>query len=1675
MFNVTIATDRPMHKDNSAASFSPSSAAGASRCVRIFISCNPEDTEAERKALQERVYPKLREYCRYKHGLEFQAIDAYMGVDPDDVHDSDVRKLRMKLLDECLKFSAGPCFVALIGEQYGSVSLPAEIEANEFEVILCRSQNEGLSTRLLENWYQRDENSVPPVYYLRSKTDVLPDYCNKTVGRAREVAHAIWRDSFTEMKMIFNETVKMCLKEGTIKPEQAQKYFASALEDELLHAVVNQPPSVLQKCICYICKVPHLTRHLKKILKDQKGQTETERQLPQDALAYAKLLRLRDEILPSLVISSNLHVYTCTLLDNHKLNCTEQMSKEYTEGLCQQFYTDVVKLIDSNNAQRPTDGFDGGMEEMMKHTSLCNLYAALSDFEWKEMDQVKEYILGEQSNSPFIIVGGPCSGKTLLMATCAKQINSWLNNCNPVTVSRFLSSTSKSTSLRNVLTGICQQIAISYHKPIQIYSNNIVELMNCFVSLLEESSEQHPLTIMIDAVDQISGTHGARALWWLPKSLPPFTKLIISTTLKKYGIAQKCMSLNPDAADFLELKPRERKECNKILTQRLLTYNRRITSGQQVYVNAALGQCTLPLFVNLLCNEMRCWRSHDNIDDQTLGRSVHDSIKLLLETLERRHGERLVSRALGYITLATSGLGEAELLDILSLDDYVIERFWPQKDLPGSVKVPYYSLARLQQDLSGFLVGRLHNGVKLLFWANRHFSLVVNRRYLRNVETVQQMHNIMVEYFSGRWSSGRAKPLLITMLHQKSIEDQPMHCQISEHNPLMKIYVDRQQPSQPWLFHFQSSNPCFVFPNHRKVNELAYHLKRTGRLGELYLDVLSSFVSHQAMIKAGHLVQLIAELEENILSINRREIRFLAAVLKSAWCLLRTSPDDLSMVIQVKLLPFVECFPQLFKFLKQAYEEGLRHNVVAVMHSPVITVPGVYTALCTSELSVATDIIEIQSQSLVLVILENGTVYAWNLEIQAPWEQINTNGVKVSGAQMSEDDRFLVLATVHSTILVYNFAQLSLLYEVDMRSSLDGNTAEIRHPICGFALSITNAVAWFENSTEMRVFGLDSCHTVKQLNCQHEVQCVSFSTDGTYALCGQLKNTVTIFNIHTALQIAVVFLEFPEASVYSIFLSESNEEMYVVDNIGNICVWGTEDMTEPHLLEEIVCKEDENKVLSVELSSHSLLLCRASCIELWNTLSWSMSDKFKPPKSESFIRAILSQNCDSIIAVISGSQALFVWKRETGQCVLILENSLGSPLRLSKCYKQKALVIFTSKGFLKSWDLDCIDTASAIARTERTKQLLLSSQGKHFYTFDGTSVVFKWSLIFCQIEATFTHADLVKHCALTRTGKSMVTADVSGDLYVWDTEAGQNLHRIRCGNVTQLLITPNDHFVVSLCEGLISKVWKLSKGHIVCNIYSHLKKAMITPESTFVLGLHEHLLLAVSLWSGGIVKRFECIDKADIVAFQTLKDYPDYVMLVSSSGSIYTWNLVEESLCRQIQLPVKFSRQLDVFQVSEDGRTAIISVITESINVLDVLHGKLSVVNTEGAIFNQQLTRDGRYVVYVCYRHHCNCDLHSSAKLNIVQTTDGKNIGSCYLCKIPSCIAVSENDLNIFVGFEDGTVGMYAVVDYPGAQNKIKNRLSKVAKGDYPPRKKDWLCRNLPNAFWVNSLNEYSQ
>jgi hypothetical protein len=69
----------------------------------------------ERNSLMQHTYPKLKEYCREKHGLEFQVVDMRWGVRDEATDDHKTTELCMQEIDNCQRVSVGPNFV--VGEK----------------------------------------------------------------------------------------------------------------------------------------------------------------------------------------------------------------------------------------------------------------------------------------------------------------------------------------------------------------------------------------------------------------------------------------------------------------------------------------------------------------------------------------------------------------------------------------------------------------------------------------------------------------------------------------------------------------------------------------------------------------------------------------------------------------------------------------------------------------------------------------------------------------------------------------------------------------------------------------------------------------------------------------------------------------------------------------------------------------------------------------------------------------------------------------------------------------------------------------------------------------------------------------------------------------------------------------------------------------------------------------------------------------------------------------------------------------------------------------------------------------------------------------------------------------------------------------------------------------------
>ena len=111
-----------------------------SRTFRIFVSSTFSDLVAERNALQERVFPRLRELCQ-QHGARFQAIDLRWGVSNEASLDQQAMNICLGEIARCQQASPRPNFIVLLGDRYGWCPPPSQIPAAEFAGILGVIEN----------------------------------------------------------------------------------------------------------------------------------------------------------------------------------------------------------------------------------------------------------------------------------------------------------------------------------------------------------------------------------------------------------------------------------------------------------------------------------------------------------------------------------------------------------------------------------------------------------------------------------------------------------------------------------------------------------------------------------------------------------------------------------------------------------------------------------------------------------------------------------------------------------------------------------------------------------------------------------------------------------------------------------------------------------------------------------------------------------------------------------------------------------------------------------------------------------------------------------------------------------------------------------------------------------------------------------------------------------------------------------------------------------------------------------------------------------------------------------------------------------------------------------------------------------------------------------------------
>uniref|UniRef100_A0A672SH89 NACHT and WD repeat domain containing 1 n=1 Tax=Sinocyclocheilus grahami TaxID=75366 RepID=A0A672SH89_SINGR len=492
----------------------------------------------------------------------------------------------------------------------------------------------------------------------------------------------------------------------------------------------------------------------------------------------------------------------CMELSKGAMDPSRKEHKGYLGKLCEQVTSQMKELI----------RWSWLKQEIFHHAVLSE--EKCSVFKGRDSILGKICISTNACHDPLLVHGPSGVGKTALLCKLAQEMRGVVDH-RGVVVLRLLGTSPLSSDVDSVLRGVCLQVcgALGLQFPYPHIANAHEELVRFFHSMLEDVSKQgDTLLLILDSLDQLLEANKPHKLDWIPKVIPPNVQLVLSIS---DDYVEKCKSLVSAEQNVFRVELLTDDQGKDVIGAYMSAAGRKLTSEQVDTILNRFQQSRSPLHMKLMLDTAKQWSSCTSTSNVRLGVSAQEVMTQFVESLEESHGKKLVSHALCFILLSRSGLSEAELQDVLSLDNDVlaeIYKYW----LPPShtlLRFPRLHWSRLRHDLTAHLTERWEGGVILLGFTHRQFAELIRKRYLsRDMKT--DMHAILAEYFLGQWSQGQLRPILLPSLSTL-------------------LNADRKVPPQPLWFTGEVANM-------RKLHELPYHLAHAGKWEELRQSVLGS-------------------------------------------------------------------------------------------------------------------------------------------------------------------------------------------------------------------------------------------------------------------------------------------------------------------------------------------------------------------------------------------------------------------------------------------------------------------------------------------------------------------------------------------------------------------------------------------------------------------------------------------------------------------------------------------------------------------------------------------------------------------------------------------------------------------------------------------------------------------
>lgn len=1148
-----------------------------------------------------------------------------------------------------------------------------------------------------------------------------------------------------------------------------------------------------------------------------------------------------------------------------------------------------------------------------------------------------------------------------------------------------------------------------YDQPIDNIPDELSPLVGHFKNLLTFATEEKPIMLIFDSLDQLSGADGAHQLAWLPAVLPRHVKCIVSTLPNMYGILDNLRIMVEEPDNYVQVLPLGEGLSATILRFWLKNGKRTISEEQWDVVNEAFTKCNLPLFVKLVFDQVCRWKSYTKPQQTILDHSIHDSIMKLFERIENQHGKTLVAHALGYITAAKSGVSESELEDLLSLDEKVLNDVY-QYHLPPVRRIPPLLWTRIRSDLPSYLSEREANGVSVVNWYHRQFIEAARERYFKNLNFVAQMHAQIAEYFMGVWGGGVPKPFEYSE-HQRRMF----------HLSDLKGDCDRKVPLQPLAFH--DADGKITRYNGRKLSELPYHLVRSHQYEELYNTCLFNYNWIHAKLSSMPLQSVVADFEDLLEHVYQKDVKLIADAIRLSSSILNHYPGMLGPQITGRLLPYFQSNMNIRNLIQQCDSDGLVNCALVPAHHHLHT-PGGPLQYSLEGHPFAPFGIGCTSNGRYLVSVSNKFII-WDLITGDVFRQIipGIEGI-MQNLAISPNDIYAVSYTNNNQVIVASIMTGDFI----LISPFTNGKAE---SIIGTQVSNTHVAAW--TNKEWYLYTINgkfiSSFTIP---LKMPLISVDFGIDEkTYLI---VKSGMDEDN-DMALEVQDQSVE-PFEFHSAIAVSKDKNTVYACIEISdhNVAVYKKSDGAW-HYDRTLGDNKDIVFCLTLSEDENCLVATIALGFKLWNLKSDTLVELKLPSGTRNIPNrnplqssVVFTKSNHFVVAAVRKN--LYVWDSKQGNMVKVLDAHFGRIIALTVLTAGTNKLISSSiDKTIKVWNFDNIlEEVYSIDRLEKPIEHIHLAREIHFGVTTSRNCVGVWNLATGKLEHALETKSVVTLAVINKDARYVAAAE-TGKLVIWEVGQEAASKSIMQKDIKQLMLNEDDTRVIAVGTLAFNKgncvAYSFPEGESVYSFEFNIKKfkkGVLTIDGSFlavpatdksgdVLGVY-HAKTGTHLYN----LQLKYSDYKELTCLRAMPHDPNQIVVVDEfKGNILDlkrktlirstnrWNGMALRTGKQgLYAPSRGGLELIELKSGKTIRT-FIPRVAEGVFSIDVM-----------------FTENDRHVVYYHSGHRT---------IRVFRVSDGKRIANYKAHAEVKVMACTPEGSTLVIGAVDGSFTVLTIAD----------------------------------------------